>query len=252
MVNFNKILNGSAYEIVIGPAPANILSCEVIEKIDHFLTGVLCDNDIKLILFRGEGKHFGFGASVEEHTREKVFDMLPRFNKFIGKILNFPIPTLAKVTGVCLGGSFELAMACKFIFAGQKAKFAVPEATLAVFPPPASIILPTKISETLAQELIITGRNAKVEEISQMLTAVCPEDELDSTIDSFFSDHLNKKSASSIRMTTQASGTIMAAAYKQHIKSLEGVYLNQLMETHDACEGINAFIEKRDPVFKNQ
>ncbi len=113
------------------------------------------NNDIKLITFEGAGKHFSFGASVEEHTKENAPEMLQKFHQIFYTITDLAIPTLAKISGQCLGGGLELALVCNFLFADKSAKLGQPEIILGVFPPPASIILPLKIGNAKAEELII-------------------------------------------------------------------------------------------------
>jgi cyclohexa-1,5-dienecarbonyl-CoA hydratase len=114
---------------------------EILDCFKSFKT----NTDLKLVTFQGEGKHFSFGASVEEHTKELAGTMLQTFHKIFMNIVEMQIPTMAKISGQCLGGGMELALICNFIFADKTAKLGQPEIILGVFPPPASIILPEKI-----------------------------------------------------------------------------------------------------------
>lgn len=245
---------GEATEITLGPAPANILSAKMMKEISAQLKEEQKNNHKKLIIFSGEGKHFSFGASVEEHKPEQVENMLPQFHQFIGEVLNCPIPTLAKVSGMCLGGSFEFILACNFIFADEKAKFAVPEIQLAVFPPVASILLPLKIGEAISSQAILTGEQltAAVLHDHGLVNNLSESGKLDEAVSSFFEKQLQPKSASSLRMANRAGRILLSTLYQEYIGKLETLYLKDLMATQDATEGILSFLEKRKPQWKDE
>jgi cyclohexa-1,5-dienecarbonyl-CoA hydratase len=245
---------GEATEITLGPAPANILSAKMMNEISAQLKEEQKNKHKKLIIFSGEGKHFSFGASVEEHKPKQVGNMLPQFHQFIGEVLNCPIPTLAKVSGMCLGGSFEFILACNFIFADEKAKFAVPEIQLAVFPPVASILLPLKIGEAISSQAILTGEQltAAVLHGHGLVNNVSESGKLDEAVSSFFEKQIQPKSASSLRMANRAGRMLLSALYQEYIGKLETLYLKDLMATQDATEGILSFLEKRKPQWKDE
>ena len=245
--------DGEVADVVMGPAPANIVSAKLMEEVSHFLKEEEKNNNRKLIVFSGEGKHFSFGASVEEHKPELVNDMLPGFHKMIGAIIDCSIPTLAKVSGLCLGGGFEVALACTFIFADEKAKFGVPEIQLAVFPPVACALLPFKCGDAFSSQIILTGENFSAKELydRNIINEVVETGKLDETVTAFFEKQFQPKSASSLSMARKASGMVLSRQYNEYINDLEKLYLKDLMATNDAKEGIGAFLEKRKPQFKN-
>lgn len=258
-IQVNELYDGQVVNIELGPAPANIISAQLITELGQALKG--CNdfaagvpNNQKLIILSGAGKHFSFGASVEEHKAEVVADMLPQFNQLVGQILASPVPLLAKVTGLCLGGGFEVAMACHFMFCDAGASFAVPEIQLGVFPPPASILLPLKIPETVANQWILTGEKISAERALQvgLVNAVAGEGELDAQVEAFIERQILPKSASSLRIASQAARRHLTQSYEQAIGQVEHLYLKTLMATHDANEGIASFLEKRKPVWQNK
>ncbi len=240
-------------EIILNPPPANIISVKMMDEISDCLKIQQEITDKKLIIFSGEGQHFSYGASVEEHLPEAVGDMLPRFHRFIGEILGCKIPTLAKVSGCCFGGGFELALACTFIFADQKAKLSVPEIQLAVFPPPASILLPLRCGDAFASQMILTGEPFGTPQLLEkgIVNAISEEGNLDADIDEFIKKSILPKSAAALRIACTAARTTVVEQYKQHIKKLEELYLKDLMSTRDAVEGIKSFTEKRKPKWVN-
>ena len=244
---------GAVTEIIIGPPPANIISARMMDEISNQLTEDKGNTLKKLIIITGSGKHFSFGASVEEHKADKIKLMLPRFHRFIGEIINCSIPTLAKVTGQCLGGGFEMALACTFLFAGKNAKFAVPESQLGVFPPPACILLPESCSSPLSSQIILTGESFTAEYLYQrgLINEISDEEMLDNMVSTFYEKQLAIKSASSLRIAYKASRLVLSEKYNELIGKLEKIYLDELMSTHDANEGIASFLEKRQPQWKN-
>jgi len=246
--------NNSVAKVILSDSKGNVLDngmmLELLSVID-----VLNENkDVKLITFEGEGKHFSFGASVEEHTKENAGDMIRTFHKIFRKIVEMGIPTAAKISGQCLGGGLELALICNFMFADGTASLGQPEIILGVFPPPASIILPLKLGSARADDLLITGRSISAQEahsIGLVNEVFLNRNEMEERVDSWIQKQIIPKSASSLRHALRAARSNFNKVFLEELKALEDVYLDQLMETKDANEGINAFIEKRKPVWEN-
>jgi len=142
---------------VIDRPKGNVLTAEVIAA----LRGSLADlphAGVRLVTLEGAGDHFSFGASVEEHLPEAIGRVLPELHALIRDLLAVPAPTGAIVRGRCLGGGFELALACDFLFAADNAWLGVPEITLGVFPPAAAALLPLKVGAARAAEAVVTGQ----------------------------------------------------------------------------------------------
>ncbi len=254
LIKVEERFGGEGTEIIIGHAPANILSAKMMTEISSQLKEEQKNPHKKLLIFSGEGKHFSFGASVEEHKPDQVGEMLPQFHQFIGEVLSCPIPTLAKVSGMCLGGAFELVMACNVLFADEKARFAVPEIQLAVFPPVASILLPLKIGEAISSQIILSGDQFPAELLHRygLVNEVSESGKLDEAVSRFFEKQLQPKSASSLRIANKAGRMLLSTLYREYIGKLESLYLKDLMSTKDATEGILSFLEKRKPQWKNE
>jgi cyclohexa-1,5-dienecarbonyl-CoA hydratase len=252
-ITANEKNGGDVTEIALGPPPANILSSAMMEEISARIREDEKNPDKKLLVLTGEGKHFSFGASVEEHKAENVGDMIPKFHAFIGDVINCKVPTLAAVKGLCLGGAFELVLACDLVFAEEGAQFAVPEIQLGVFPPVASVLLPFKCGGTLASEVILTGERFTAETLHGrgLVNHVAEKGKLDEAVSSFVEKQIRPKSASSLRITKSASSVVLAEQYRSFIGKLESLYLEDLMSTADAVEGIEAFLEKRQPEWEN-
>jgi len=245
--------DGQVVEIILNDAPANILTGAMMAEIRDFLkTDLKCQNR-KLVIFKGAGDHFCFGASVEEHTADNVGKMLPGFHLMARDILAHPVPTLAQVSGFCLGGGFELALVCGLIFAEEKSKFAVPEIQLGVFPPVAAALLPFLGHGVTATHMILTGAKLTAQEMlaNGIITQIAAHDELEQQVNDYIEKHILPRSASSLRFANRAVRMGINSHYRQHICDLERLYLDDLMNSHDAKEGITAFLEKRSPNWTN-
>ncbi len=246
--------NGAITEITLSGSPGNVLSLAMMKEIAKQMKIDEKNPQKKLIVFNAEGKHFSFGASVEEHTADKINVMLPYFHSFIAGIIKCPVPTLAKVSGLCLGGAFEFVLACTFICADESAKFGVPEIVLGVFPPPACVLLPARAGDALSAQMILTGDQFEARALREggLLTLLVEKGNLDAAVNDFFEKKFKPKSASSIRIAHKASRVFLADFYDKHIVEVEKIYLNELVKTADANEGIQAFLEnKRPPQWRN-
>lgn len=245
----------SVARIILDDGKGNVIDTVMIKELLEVLNSFMSNKDLKLISFEGEGKHFSFGASVEEHKKEKAAEMLKNFHAFFYAIIDLNIPTLAKISGQCLGGGMELALICNFLFADNTARLGQPEIVLGVFPPPASLLLPLKIGNSRAEELLITGKNITAEEgkVIGLINEVFEDkQELEKGIESFITTQILPKSASSLRFAVNASRTMLNQVIKEKLPLLEKEYVNKLMETKDANEGINSFLEKRKPDWVNK
>jgi cyclohexa-1,5-dienecarbonyl-CoA hydratase len=226
----------------------------MMEELQDILISFFQKDELKFILFEGAGKHFSFGASVEEHKKENASNMLRDFHQLFYTIRDLAIPCGARISGQCLGGGLELALMCNFIWADETARLGQPEIMLGVFPPPASILLPEKIGYAKAEELLITGRIITGEEARDIgLINHLYESKLimDEEVDKWLEQHILTKSASSLRYGVRAMRVKLNHLITTLLPQLEQMYINRLMSTHDANEGIKSFLEKRKPEWQN-
>lgn len=254
LIEVNRLFDGRVDEVILGPQPANIVSRALMQELSAQIRASNSDRSKKLIVIRGAGKHFSFGASVEEHTADRIADMLPVFHEMIGTVLTSAVPTVACVTGLCLGGGFELALACSMIFCDRSAAFAVPEIQLGVLPPPACVLLPFKCAESASRRIILTGERVPAEDAIRLgfVDTVVEKGQLDEALTAFVEEHILPKSASSLRIANEAAMDAIASYYRDNIGRVEKLYLERLMATKDANEGIVAFIEKRAPEWVDE
>lgn len=244
----------SIARIVLDDGKGNVLDHVMIDELQELLDEFKTKDSLKLITFEGAGKHFSFGASIEEHKKEYAATMLRQFHGLFFALKDLAIPTLAKISGQCLGGGMELALMCNFLFVDKTAKMAQPEIILGVFPPPASILLPEKIGYARAEEILITGRNVTADEAKQLgLALEIYEDRatMDAKVDEWIIQYIVPKSASSLKYSVKATRVKLNHVLGNFLPVLEQMYVQNLMNTQDANEGINSFLEKRKPVWSN-
>jgi cyclohexa-1,5-dienecarbonyl-CoA hydratase len=253
LIKVQETENGAVTEITLSSPPGNVLALAMMKEIAEQIKIDRDNPHKKLIVIGAEGKHFSFGASVEEHTADKIQGMLPHFHSFLSGIIRCPVPTLAKVSGLCLGGAFELVLACTFICADESAKFGVPEILLGVFPPPACVLLPARTGDALSAQMILTGDQFEAKALREcgFLSLLVEKGSLDTAVNDMFEKKFKPKSASSIRIAHKASRVHLADLYDKHIAAVEKIYLNELVKTGDANEGIRAFLEKRQPMWND-
>jgi cyclohexa-1,5-dienecarbonyl-CoA hydratase len=247
--------NNSVARIILDDGNGNILDSIMMRELNELLNSFKSSNDLKLITFEGAGKHFSFGASVEEHTKGNAPAMLKEFHQIFFNIIDLSIPTLAKISGQCLGGGLELALICNFMFADKSAKLGQPEIVLGVFPPPASVILPLKIGNARAEELLLTGKIISAErgkEIGLLNDVFEDKTNMEEEVDKWIDENILGKSASSLRFAVKSSRATFGHLMQKFLPMVEDMYLRGLMETEDANEGINSFLEKRKPEWKNR
>jgi cyclohexa-1,5-dienecarbonyl-CoA hydratase len=235
--------------IVIDGEKGNVLTSSVLVELQEALIEHAADQDLKLVVIEGAGKHFSFGASVEEHRREHVGGMLRRFHDTIVRLLSHPVPTAALVRGKCLGGAFELGLACTFVLAHDDASFACPEISLGVLPPVLAALGPMRLGCAWTDRLLLTGEalDAKTAAAIGFATRV-----QDNGVD-WYRTHIEKYSAFALRQALVAArtGSGVLERVPKAIAALEQQYLERITSSKDGNEGIEAFLSKRAPQWVN-
>ena len=233
---------------------ANVLDKTMLSELLNVFKTFKSNKNIKLITFEGAGDHFSYGASVEEHQKENAAEMLKVFHQVFYDLIDLSIPTLAKISGLCLGGGCELALMCNFLFADQSAKLGQPEIVLGVFPPPASLLLPLKIGNAKAEELNITGKTIFASEAKELglINGIYPDKaSLDNGVIEFIAKQILPKSASSLKYAVKTVRSHFNDIILNKLPQLEKMYVEELIETNDANEGVSAFLQKRKPKWLN-
>ncbi len=224
---------------------ANLIDAEMIAALEAAFAKYLRNDELAAVLLDAEGPHFSFGASVEEHLPGRCAAMLRSLHRLILRMVDAPVPILVAVRGHCLGGGLEVAMAGHLMFVTPDAHLAQPEMKLGVFAPAASCLLPELVGPARAVDLLLSGRGITGNEAVTMGLARKAAFEPERAALAYFEEHLRPKSASSLRYAVRAARLDFCARVRTKIERVERVYLDELMATHDAVEGLNAFLEKR-------
>jgi cyclohexa-1,5-dienecarbonyl-CoA hydratase len=256
----DKILTESLHgdqviRLTLNAPKANVLDSEMMTDLQKALDALPQQPNVKLLQFTGAGDHFCFGASVAEHVRDKAPQMLKQFHQLFYTLADLAFPTAALISGQCLGGGMELALMCNFLFADRSAKLGQPEINLGVFAPPASLILPMKVGQSQADELLLSGKIISADEAVKLGLVMDVFDDHDSMlagVDAWIEKHILPKSASSLRHAVKAARMEFNSVIKGKLEKQEQLYLDELMATHDANEGIQSFLEKRKPEWQNR
>jgi cyclohexa-1,5-dienecarbonyl-CoA hydratase len=245
--------NGAWRRIILGGGTGNLLSLDLIRAIGKALHAVESDRGTKWLTIEGSGSEFSYGARIQEHTAEMMATALPETHRIFKQLLAFPAPTAALVDGRCLGGGFELALACDDILATETATFGFPEIRLAAFPPAAAAILPLRVGASRATRAIVTGQiqDARYWHDAGLLSMVGPQSTLLDAAASYFDTNLAPHSATALAHAAAASRLTLRAQAEPALDRAERDYLGGLLKTHDAIEGVNAWLEKRSPNWKN-
>ena len=244
--------DGALLRLRLSRPKANIVDAAMIGALRAALGEHLTDARLRAVLLEAEGPHFSFGASVEEHLPGSAAAMLRELHALILQIVGSPVPVLVAVRGQCLGGGLELAAAGHMIFAAPGAMFGQPEIRLAVFAPAASCLLPEKIGPSRAEDLLFSGRSIGAEEAHRIGLVDALADDPSHAALAYFEEHLAPRSPSSLRIAVHAARFDFVARVRRKLAKVERLYLKELMATHDALEGLSAFVEKRPPVWEER
>jgi cyclohexa-1,5-dienecarbonyl-CoA hydratase len=234
--------------IALQNPPLNVIDIRMMEELSQSLAEIEARNDISVIVLSGEGANFSAGVNVADHTPDKIEEMLGKFHAVIRAVVSTKKVTLASVHGNCLGGGAELAMVCDMVYTTDSARWAFPEIKLGCYPPVACAALATLVGQKRATELVLTGRTISGSEAANMGLAnrAVPEQDLANAVEQTV-QQLTQLSSAALAVTKKAFYAWDAAHFDKGLARAEKIYLEDLMKTSDAHEGIRAFMEKRQP-----
>ncbi len=239
--------------IILAHPPLNVMDMPMMEELLVAMEEAEARPDIAALVLAGGDRAFSAGVEVAAHAPDKVRDMLVKFHSVIRAMIATRKVTMAAVRGNCFGGGAELAAVCDLVFTTDNSNWGFPEITLGCFPPVASVVLSAIVGQKRAADLILTGRRISGEEAMRMGLAneAVPEDELSELVDET-AERLGRLSAASLAMAKKALYAWDAIHFDKGLRRAEEIYLEQLMKLEDAREGIRAFMEKRQPVWKGK
>jgi cyclohexa-1,5-dienecarbonyl-CoA hydratase len=239
--------------ITLNQPPLNIMDIPMLGEIHRALARIHSENEVKVLVIDHQGKAFSAGVSIRDHTPDKVSDMIEKFHGMFRLLHSLALPTLALVDGMALGGGCELATFCDMVIASERATFGQPEIKVGVFPPVAAVVFPHLVGRNRALELLLTGEVVDAAEAKALglINKVFSTQEFHQKADEFIGK-LTSLSAPVLKLTKRAVDRGLYANISEAITSVEELYLGELMQTEDAHEGLNAYLEKRKPIWKNK
>lgn len=239
--------------ITLNVPPLNILNIDMMKEINQALKDFQGKN-LKVLILNANGKAFSAGVDVSDHTTEKVNEMIQVFHEIFTNLYKINAPTVALVNGAALGGGCEVATFCDIVIASEKSKFGQPEIKVGVLPPVAAAIFPKLMWSKKALELIMTGETISANEAKELglVNHILPLENFEADAEKFITEKLASNSAVVLQLTKKAFMEGATQNYGEAIKKIEAIYLNELMKTNDANEGLAAFLEKRRPMWKNK
>jgi cyclohexa-1,5-dienecarbonyl-CoA hydratase len=245
--------DGGVATLTLDRPPLNVLTRALTRELRAALASLAADPSLRALVLAAEGKHFSAGADVGEHLPPSYKKMIPEFVETLEELASFPLPVVAAVRGRCLGGGFELAQCADVIVAGEGATFGQPEIVLGVTAPIACVLLPRRASPGLANELLFGGDSISAlrAQAAGLVQRVVHDDQVESEAHAL-AQRFARHSAAALRLTKK---TLLAAADRPRhdaLRQASSVYLNDLMTTEDALEGLTAFVEKRTPAWRNR
>jgi cyclohexa-1,5-dienecarbonyl-CoA hydratase len=232
----------------------NIVTAAMIRALGEALDDLAGEPRLTLLTIEGVGHDFSFGASIPEHAPGAIEHVLPQAHALIERLIDLPCVTAALVRGRCLGGGFEIALACDFIFAEQSAVFGLPEIALGVFPPAASVLLPARVGTARASGALLTGATSTAAEwhAAGLVAVMSADGHLAGDVDRWFEATLAPRSAEALRYAVVAARSLLRQSVRTQLPALERLYLDDLMKSEDAREGVAAFLAKRRPEWNHR
>jgi len=229
----------------------NVIDIAMMEEFAQVFAEIEMRADISAIVLSGEGKGFSAGVDIAAHTPEKVEEMLLKFHGVIRALVASKKVTIAAIHGPCLGGAAELAMVCDIVYTTASAQWGFPEIKLGCYPPVACTALAALIGQKRAAELILTGRTISGDEAAAIGLAnrAVSDQDLDGAVDGTIHELL-KISPTALAVAKKAFYAWDAMHFDKGLARAEKIYLEELIKTADAHEGIRAFMEKRTPEWK--
>ena len=242
----NLEVSSPVARIAINNPPLNVIDLPTMLELQQALAEIESRSDISAILFQGDTRAFSAGVDIKAHLPDQIHEMLTSFHAVIRAIVASRKVTIAAVRGACLGGGAELAAVCDMVYSARDASWAFPEIKLGCYPPVAAVVLATLIGQKRAAELILTGRQFSGDEAAAMglATRSVAAEELESVVGRTLAE-LRQLSPAALAHAKKAIYAWDAIHFDKGLARAERIYLDELISTSDAREGIIAFLDKR-------
>lgn len=250
-VHTEAAVGGAVARVVLNAPKGNILDAAMLDGLSQAFRAAGDDPRCAAVVLAGAGGVFSYGASVQEHLPGEVEAMLRRLRSALQAMARCSLPIVAAVRGPCLGGGLEVAAFCHRIHAAPDARLGQPEIKLGVFAPAGSLLLAERCGPGVAADLCLSGRTVSADEARSLGLVDQVDEDPEATALAWIQEHLLPGSRSSLRLAVRALRRDFEKRFFAGLEELERLYLEDLMSTHDAAEGLRAFLEKRSPQWKH-
>lgn len=247
-------VDGRTATVTLDRPPVNVLDLAMIGELDRIFSALALEAEISTVVVRGATpKAFSAGVAVQDHTPDKVEEMLHKLHGAIRKLRDLDAVTIAAVSGHCLGGGMEVALGCDWVVADETARFGQPEIKLGCYPPVAAALYPQIVGAARTLELLITGRTLDIDEAEKLgfVTFRALEGKLDAKLAQVLSA-IDEQSAAVVRLTKRAVRMGRDLPFTEALDATERLYLDELCHTEDMAEGLQAFLDKRAPSWRHR
>ena len=248
-----QVDSGIARIALARPEASNALSLAALEEIARTLGELDLDESVKVVVFTGGDQAFSSGLDIAEHTDDNVYQLLEMFHEVIRRLMELELVSISVVKGMALGAGCELAAVCDFCFAAEGAKLGQPELKAGLFPTVAPVIYPRLVGLHRTYEMILTGRIYEAKEAASigLITRAMAPAQLDAEVEKW--THFFKSfSTPVLRLARRAISDAIKLPFDEGLRHVESMYLDQLLSTEDAKEGVRALRERRQPVWKHK
>lgn len=238
------------------PSSRNALSSQMMTAISQTLDTIATNGEIAVLIVEANGPVFSSGHNLKEvmsdRSPENMSALFNLCSKMMQKFVNLPQPVIAKVNGMATAAGCQLVASCDLAFASSNARFSTPGVNIGLFCSTPMVALSRNVSPKHAMEMLLTGEFMDAEQAARigLINRAVEPSELDQVV-AQFAANIASKSTHTIK-----SGK--AAFYQQLPLSLKDAYaltsevMATNMQSHDAAEGISAFLEKRVPQWQDK
>ncbi|CAN5760851.1 enoyl-CoA hydratase/isomerase family protein [soil metagenome] len=247
-------VEAGVFRITLARPPLNVCTTAMLDELADALGEAAREPDARLVLLTGAGNRaFCAGVDVADHTADRVAAMMAAFQRAVFALLDCELPVVAALNGAALGGGLELALAADIVLARENAALGQPEVRLGVFPPAAAALLPRLIGRQRALELMLTGRLVRTGEAFALglVTHVLPADDFEDRVREYVAT-IVVHSAPVLRLARRAVHEGLELEAHDAIRHADRIYLDELMQLQDPHEGLAAYVEKREPVWRHR
>lgn len=238
--------------ITLNRPPLNVLTIDMMEEMIKAFQWAGKEPG-NVVVIDAEGKAFSAGVDVADHTPDKVGLMIDVFDRLFLSMAALEKPIIGVVNGAALGGGYEVVLFCDMVIASEKARFGQPEIKVGVLPPIACYVLPRLLSWPQAMEVLLSGDTFTAAEAKEMglINKVFPVDDFNQGVEKFLKK-FTSLSPIVLVLTKKAALAGERKSFAEGLKVIDHIYLQELMQTKDAMEGLQAFMEKRTPSWQGK